>query len=166
MSFITGQFPTKGKEALIIPSYKKGHKTECSNYRPISLLPNISKIIEKAMYTRLCNFLEKYNCLYKKQFGFRNSHSTNHALISITEKVRETLDNNEYFCGVFLDFQKAFDTVNHNILLKKLYHYGISGITNDWFKSYLNNRTQQTKVNDSISEKIEIEAMEYRRDQS
>ena len=108
------------------------------------------------MYTRLYNFLEKYNCLYKKQFGFRNSHSTNHALISITEKIRESLDNNEYSCGVFLDFQKAFDTVNHNILLKKLHHYGIRGITNDWFKSYLNNRTQQTKVNDSISEKTEV----------
>ena len=85
MSFISGQFPTKGKEAHIIPSYKKGDKLECSNYRPISLLPNISKIIEKAMYTRLYKFLEKYSSLYKKQFGFRNSHSTNHALISITK---------------------------------------------------------------------------------
>ena len=85
MSFISGQFPTKGKEAHIIPSYKKGDKLECSNYRPISLLPNISKIIEKAMYTRLYKFLEKYSSLNKKQFGFRNSHSTNHALISITK---------------------------------------------------------------------------------
>ena len=85
MSFISGQFPTKGKEAHIIPSYKKGDKLECSNYRPISLLPNISKIIEKAMYTRLYKFLEKDSALYKKQFGFRNSHSTNHALISITK---------------------------------------------------------------------------------
>ena len=156
LSFITGQFPTRGREPHIIPSYKKGGKSECSNYRPNSLLPNISKIIEKAMYTRTYNFLEKYNCLYKKQFGFRNSHSTNHALISTTEKNQRSLDNNEYSCGKFLDFQKAFDTVNHNILLKKLHHYGIRGITNDWFKSYLNNRTQQTKVNDSISEKIEV----------
>ena len=70
------------------------------------------------MYTRLYNFLEKYNCLYKKQFGFRNSYLTNHALISITE-IRASLDNNEYSCGVFLDFQKVFDTVNDNILLKK-----------------------------------------------
>ena len=130
MSFITGQFPTKGREAHIIPSYKKRDKSECSNYRLISLLPNISKIIEKAMYTRIYNFLEKYNCLYKKQFGFRNSHSTDHALISITEKIRESLDNNEYSCGVFFDFEKAFDTVNHNILLKKLHHYEIRGITN------------------------------------
>ena len=130
MSFITGQFPTKGREAHIILSYKKRDKSECSNYRLISLLPNISKIIEKAMYTRIYNFLEKYNCLYKKQFGFRNSHSTDHALISITEKIRESLDNNEYSCGVFLDFEKASDTVNHNILLKKLHHYEIRGITN------------------------------------
>ena len=156
MSFITAQFPTKGREAHIIPSYKKGDKSECSDYRPISLLLNRrSKIIGKAMYTRIYNFLEKYNCLYKKQFGFSNSHSTNHALISITETIRESLDNNEYSCVVFLDFQKAFDTVNHNILLKKLHHYGIRRITNDRFKSYLNNRTQQTKVNDSISEKTE-----------
>ena len=156
MSFITGQFPTKARKAHIIPSYKKGDKSECSNYRPISLLPNISKIIEKDMYTRLYNFLEKNNCLCKKQFRFRNSHSINHALIGITEKIRESLDNNEYSCGVFLDFERAFNTVNHNILLKKLHHYGTIGITNNWFKSYLNNRTQQTKVNDSISEKIEI----------
>ena len=74
----------------------------------------------------------------------------------MTEKIRESLDNNEYSCGVFEDFQKAFNTFNHNILLKKLHYYGIRGITNDWFKSYLNNRTQQTKVNDSISEKVEI----------
>ena len=80
----------------------------------------------------------------------------NHALISITEKIKKSLDNNEYSCGVFLDFQKTFDTVNHEILLKKLHRYGIRGITNEWFKSYLNNITQKTKVNDSISEKIDI----------
>ena len=97
------------------------------------------------LVTRLYKFLEKYSYLYKKQFGFRNSHSTNHALISITEKIRESLDKNEYSCGVFLDFQKAFDTVNHEILIKKLHHYGIRGITNQWFKSYLTNRTQKNQ---------------------
>ena len=127
-SFITGQFPTKGKEAHIIPSYKKGDKSECSNYRPITLLPNISKIFEKVTYTRLYNLLEKYICLYKKQFGFRNSHSTNHALISIKEKFRESLDNNKYSCGVFLDFQKAFNTVNHDIFLKKLEGLPMTGL--------------------------------------
>ena len=156
MSFITVQFPTKEKEAHIIPSYKKGDKLECSHYRPISLLPNISKIIEKkSIYIRLYKLLEKYSSRYKKQFGFRNSHSTNHTLISITEKIKKSLDNNEYSCGVFLDFQKAFGIINHEILLKKLHHYGIRRITNEWFKSYLNDRTQKTKVNGSISEKIE-----------
>ena len=94
MSFTNGQFPMKGRETHIIPSYKKGDKLECSNYRSISLLPNISKIIEKTMYTRLYKFLEKYSFLCKKQFGFRNSHSPNHALISITEKIKKSLDNN------------------------------------------------------------------------
>ena len=108
------------------------------------------------MYTRLYKLLEKYSSLYKKQFGFRNSHSTNHALINITEKIKKSLDNNEYSCGVFLDFQKAFDIINHEILLKKLHHYGIRRITNEWFKSYLNHGTQKTKVNGSISEKIDI----------
>ena len=89
----------------------------------------------------------------KKQFRFRNLHSTNHALISITEKLKKSPDNNKYSCEVFLDFQKAFGTVNYEILLKKLYHYGIRGITNEWFKSYLNNITQKAKVNDSISGK-------------
>ena len=108
------------------------------------------------MYARLYKFLEQCSCLYKKQFGFRNSHSTNHALISITEKFKKCLDNNEYSCGVFLNFQKTFDTVNAEILLKKLHHYGITGIINEWFKSYLNDRTQKMKVNGSISEKIDI----------
>ena len=87
------------------------------------------------MYTGLYKLLEKYSSLYKKQFGFRNSNSTNHALINITEKIKNSLDNNEYSCGVFLDFQKAFDTVNQKILLKKLHRYGIREITNEWFKS-------------------------------
>ena len=108
------------------------------------------------MYTRLYKLLEKYSSLYKKQFGFRNSHSTNHALISITKKIKKSLNNNEYSSGGFLDFQKAFDTVTQKILLKKLHHYGIRGITNEWFKSYLNDRIQETKVNGSISEKIDI----------
>ena len=95
------------------------------------------------MYTRLHQFLEKHKCLYLKQFGFRNTHSTNHALISITEKIKEALDNDIFSCGVFLDFQKAFDTVNHKILLEKMKHYGIRDIPLEWFSSYLQNRKQQ-----------------------
>ena len=108
------------------------------------------------MYSRLSKFLDKSDCLYKKQFGFRNSHSTSHALISITEEIRKALDNNEFSCGVFLDFQKAFDTVNHKILIDKLHHYGVRGVTLSWFELYLTNRIQQTIVNDTVSDRIEV----------
>ena len=128
MSFITGKFPTKGREAHIIPSYKKGDKSECSNCRPISLLPN-SKITEKAMHSRIYNFLEKSNCLYKKKFGFRNSHSTNHALISVTEKIRESLDNNPV--GYSWTFKK------HSILL----------ITTYYLKSYITMKLEGLQMN-------------------
>ena len=108
------------------------------------------------MYSRLSKFLDKFDCLYKKQFGFRNAHSTSHALIIITEEIRKALDNNEFSCGVFLDFQKAFDTVNHKISLDKLHDYGVRGVTLSWFESYLTNRIQQAIVNDTISHRIEV----------
>ena len=156
ISFLTGKFPKQCKTANIPPILKKGNKLDSSNYRPISLLPNISKILEKVMYLRLSKFLDKFDCLYKKQFGFRNAHSTSHALISITEEIRKALDNNEFSCGVFLDFQKAFDTVNHKILIDKLHHYGVRGVTLSWFESYITNRIQKTIVNDTVSDKVEI----------
>ena len=81
----------------------------------------------------LSKFLYKFDCLYKKQFGFRDAHSTSHALISIPEEIRKALDNNEFSCGIFLYFQKAFDTVNHKILIDKLHHYGVRGVTLSWF---------------------------------
>ena len=92
-----------------------------------------------------------FNCLYKFQFGFRNKHSTNHALIQITESIRSAIDNDNYACGVFIDLQKAFDTVNHDILLGKLRHYGIRGSANNWFKSYLVNRTQYVSISGNHS---------------
>ena len=153
---MTGKFPKQCKMANITPIFKKVNKLDSSNYRPISLLPNVSKILKKAMYLRLSKFLDKFHCLYKKQFGFRNAHSTNHALICITEEIRKALDNNKFSCGVFLDFQKPFDTVNYKILIDKLHHYGIRGVTLSWFESYLTNRIQQTIVNDTVSDKIQV----------
>ena len=91
------------------------------------------------MYTRLYKFLDKFKFLYEKQFGFINFHLTNHVLVSITEEIKQALDKDEFACGVFLDFQKAFDTVSHNILIAKRTHYGIRCITLDWFRSYLTN---------------------------
>ena len=117
--FVSGTFPRQLKTAKIIPVYKEGDPLDCTNYHPISL------------YSRMNKFLENHKCFYKNQFGFRKKHSTNHALITITEKIRNVLDNNQYACGVLLDFQKAFDTVNHRILLSKLEYYGIRGIPHD-----------------------------------
>ena len=134
LSFLTGKYPKQYKIANITSIFKKENKLDSSNYRPISLLPNISKILEKTMYWRLSKFLDKFHCLYTKQFGFRNAYSTNHALSSIAEEIRKVLDNNEFSCGVFLDFQKAFDTFNHKILIDKLYHYGVRGATLSWFE--------------------------------
>ena len=148
LSFSTGIYPNNLKIAKIIPVFKnKGSNLQCNNYRPISLLSNINKIFEKLMYTRLYNFLDIHNCIYNLQFGFREKHSTNHALFSITEKIREALDNNNFACGIFIDLQKAFDTVDHNILLQKLNHYGIRGVANNWFNSYLSNRTHFVSIN-------------------
>ena len=108
------------------------------------------------MYTRLYNFLIKHSCIYENQFGFRSKHSTNHALISITEDVRKALDKQNISCGVFIDLQKAFDTVNHAILLNKLDFYGIRGVANDWLRSYLTNRQQFTSIDGHESEKAHM----------
>ena len=122
LSFESGCFPDCLKSANIIPVFKKDSKILIQNYRPISLLSNISKIIEKIMFSRIYSFLDVNKSLYNLQFGFRAKHSTIHALIQITEKIRAEIDNNNYACGIFLDLQKAFDTVDHNILINKLSH--------------------------------------------
>ena len=117
-------------------------KVDYANYRPISRLPNIEKIIEKLMYKTLSNFLDINNLIYSLQFDFRQKYSTTYALTNLTESIRQTLDEGRFGCGIFADLQKAFDTVDHKILLHKLEFYGIRGACNDWFKSYLSNRKQ------------------------
>ena len=146
-SFVRGIFPDKLKIAKVIPVFKKGLTTKTSNYRPISLLSIFSKIFEKVMYQRLYKFLDIYELLFNMQFGFRSGHSTDHALVSLTESIKSSLDKNRVGCGIFIDLQKAFDTVNHDILLKKLEHYGIRGTALSWFKSYLSDRKQFVSVN-------------------
>ena len=131
---------------------------QCSNYRPISLLSNINKIYEKIIYKRLYSFLNLHNCIYDLQFGFREYHSTNHALLSLTENIREALDSNSFACGIFIDLQKAFDTVDHTILLQKLHFYGIRGLANNWFKSYLTKRKQFVSIDGFQSE---IKSMKF-----
>ena len=159
MSFATGVYPDQLKLAKVIPIFKnKGDQLLFLNYRPISLLSNINKIFEKLAYSRLYSFLNLYNCIYELQFGFRAKHSNIHALINLTEMIREALDNSNFACGIFIDLQKAFDTVDHQILLRKMEYYGIRGIANKWFKSYLSNRQQFVSINGFNSEK---QAMNY-----
>ena len=137
LSFATGCHPDILKISKTISIYKKGSRLSVCNYWPISLLSNLNKILEKLAHNRVYKFLEDFQCIYSLQFGFRKKHSTNHALIDITETIRQALDNKKFACGVFVDLQKAFDTVNHDILISKLEHYGIRGIANNWFSSYL-----------------------------
>ena len=142
-----GTHPERLKLAHVIPIFKKGCRLLVSNYRPISLLSNINKNFEKIMHKRIYSFLDEFNLLYKLQFGFRSKYSTSHALIHMTEAIRAALDSGFVSCGIFVDFQKAFDTVNHEILLKKLDHYGFRGPVNDWFRSYLTGRKQKVVIN-------------------
>ena len=108
------------------------------------------------MFNRIEYFLEEHNSIYELQFGFRNFFLTNHALLSIVESIRTNLDNKSFSCGVFVDLEKAFDTVNHTILLSKLSHYGIRGTSLEWFRSYLTNRKQCTTTNGFESNYLSI----------
>ena len=123
-----------------------------NNYRPISLLSVFSKIIERLMYNRLLNFINRHKIFNQNQFGFRNNHSTCMTLVILVENLVDALDNRNCAVGIFLDFQKAFDTVDHGIILDKLYCYGIRGIAHDWFVSYLSNRQQSVIYNGYESE--------------
>ena len=117
LSFMTGVFPSVLKTAKVVPVFKKDSKLDYSNYRPISLLSNVKKTLEKLMYKRLYTFLNSNNIIYNLQFGFRQQYSTSHALVNITENIRKALNGGNIGCGIFVDLQKAFDTVDHQILL-------------------------------------------------
>ena len=120
------------------------------NYRPMSLLPNIGKLIEKIMQQRLNHFLKQQNSFCPAQFGFCLYHSRNNALISIIERMQQ-LDNNNYTVGALVDLKKVFGTVDHDMLIEKLHHYGVGGILKDWFTSYLQYRKQYATLNDHKS---------------
>jgi len=140
------EFPKSFKESIVIPIYKNGDKKKCSNYRPISLTLTLSKIFEKCLKSRLLEFLDSHNFFHDNQFGFRRNLSTNYALYETTQYIYENLDNKQHVFGIFLDIKKAFDSVDHNILLDKLYHCGIRGVAYRLFKSYLNGRVQRAKI--------------------
>ena len=141
LSFSTGIFPTILKTAKLIPILKKNSRLEVSNYRPISLLSNINKIFEKLMHSRLIEFLEERQILYYKEFGFQKDSSTNHVILNLLEIIQKALDDGQIAYRIFIDLEKACDTVSHDILLEKLDHYAIRGISNDWLRSYLSDRS-------------------------
>ena len=133
------------KIAKVTPVFKGGDSADLSNYRPISVLPCFSKILERLMYNRLYKHLSNSKILYPKQFGFQKGHSTDHALLQLVDQIYESFERNEYTIGVFIDLSKAFDTVDHNIPLKKLDIYGISGMHLQ-FRNYLSNRKQYIQI--------------------
>ena len=153
-SFTTGIFPDKYKVVKVIALHKKGASDNLSNYRPVFLLSIFSKIFEKIMYKRLYKFLEINEILHPLQFAFRKNHSTYHTLISMTETIKKTIDSGHFGCGICIDLKKAFDTVNHSVLLKKLDHYGVRGIPLQWFDSYLAKRQQYVSINGCTSDKL------------
>jgi hypothetical protein len=141
-SFFTGIFPDKLKIAKIIPLYKKDDPQKLENYRPISILPAISKLFEKAVFIQLYKYLNTNNLLYKNQYGFRTLHSTEMASLEVIDIILKKLDEKKIPLGIFLDLSKAFDTLDHNILLHKLQYYGVKDVELKWFQSYLCNRFQ------------------------
>lgn len=147
----TGIFPSNMKKAKVSAIYKSGNKNIACNYRPISVLPVFSKGLEKIISSRVTTFLEKHNTLTDFQFGFRKGKSTETALLAIKENVLQNIQNNLYTVGVFIDLSKAFDCINHDILINKLSNIGIRGSALSLFDSYLRNRSQCVCIHDHKS---------------
>ena len=147
-SLKTGIFPDEMKVAIIKPLFKSGERNIVSNYRPISLLPVFSKLLERIMFNRVYTHVASNNLLYEKQFGFQNNNSTEYAIVQLAKEIHESFDQNEFTLGVFVDLSKAFDTVNHDILLTKLEYFGLKNKYLNWFKSYLSNRQQFVSYGD------------------
>ncbi len=150
-SFLSAAVPDSLKVAKVIPIHKKGNKSQPNNYRPISLLSTFNKLLEKIVYKRLYGFLNNNNILNDYQFGFRKGHSTILAITEIVDNIRNEVDNGNSVIGIYVDLSKAFDCVNHDILLNKLKYYGVRGHALDWFSSYLSSRSQVTYVNGTPS---------------
>ena len=153
-----GVYPKILKTAQVIPIHKKGTKTECSNYRPISLLSPLNKLFEKMLYKRINDYFTRFELFTPHQYGFRKNRSTSLAIYDLIENEIDARDKNLSTCAIYLDLQKCFDSVDREILLRKLYHYGIRGQAHNLLRSYLTDRYQYTLINNIASD---LELVEY-----
>ena len=156
LSLECGRVPDEMKIAKVTPIHKKGPKDEPGNYRPISVLPVLGKVFEKVTNGRLVQFLETNNAFYKHQYGFRKKYSTKLSLINLSNTILKAIDESKATLGIFIDFKKAFDTINHNVLINKLSHYGIRGLPLKWFEDYLRGRYQFVQYGETVSMKMKI----------
>ena len=155
LSLGSGIFPDDMTIARVIPLYKAKKKDLFTNYRSVSLLPQFSKILEKIYYSRLDKFISNHDILSNSQYGFRQIMSTNLALLELVEELTLSIDKKNETIGVFIDLKKAFDTIDHGILLKKLDRYGVRGISNNWVKSYLTGRKQNVNIDIATSDMLQ-----------
>jgi len=139
------------KYAVVKPLFKKGDKTKLLNYRPISILSSFSKVLEKVLYKQLQNHLNKCSILAQEQFGFRSDFTTNKAIYKLINETLNALNSKLILGGIFFDLEKAFDCLNHDILLSKLQFYDVNGIARSWFVSYLQNRYMRVQITDERS---------------
>lgn len=155
-SLCTGIFPNKLKIAKVIPLYKKNDDSQIENYRPISLLSSISKLFERVVFNQLYRYMNENKLLFSSQYGFRKDHSTELAALELIDKIYEIMDGGDIPICIFLDLSKAFDTLDHNILLNKLTYYGIKDNAFNWFKSYLSERQQYVEIEGIRSNTLRI----------
>lgn len=151
LSLAEGMVPSQLKIAKVVPIFKSGDSLDLNNYRPISLLPSLSKVLEKIVCSRLNEFLDQNSIINDNQFGFRKNQSTTHAMAHLVNKISNALNEKKHTVVIFCDLRKAFDTCNHDILFKKLQKYGIYGTELNWFKSYLTGRKQFVQIGESLS---------------
>ena len=151
-SLRTGVFPSELKLARVVPIFKAGDSSALTNYRPISVLTFFTKVFEKIVYNKLFNFISDNNILYDHQYGFRNGRSTQQAIITLVDRITKSQDIGDIVITLLIDLKKAFDTIDHRILLRKLYSYGIRGTMFKWIESYLTGRSQYVIFDGKVSE--------------